>query len=175
MFAPTYRDSIKGKQSSQVDINECLQCLKENGENWICLVRAHSSSKGLSVDLNESIIDVSHKYDMTDLLLISDCLITDYSSCAGDFILTNRPCILAQFDRDEYENHSRELWIDPDETGFLIAKTQEELNHILENLYSYNHTEIAQKVNQFYGTHETGNSSVITAKKIINWMNKNHS
>lgn len=174
LFAPTFRDKQATKQKVTVDILKIVDLLNNKGEDWVCLVRAHSSSKGLDFGQNEQIIDVTKYSDMSDLLLITDLLITDYSSCAGDFILTDRPCILAQFDRDEYENSSRKLWINPDETGFLIAKNQDELEEIVSNLYNYNHKEIAWSIRKFYGIVETGESSLITAKRIINWINSHH-
>ena len=119
-----------------------------------------------------SYIDVTPYPDMADLLLIADLLITDYSSCAGDFLLTGKPVILAHFDRDDYEAQGRPLWVNPNEAGYLVAKNQGELNRILSNLYSYDHQAIACKVNRFYGTKETGQSSEVIVRKIIQELNK---
>lgn len=80
--------------------------------------------------------------------------------------------MLALFDEDEYRNKSRDFWIDPLEPGFLIAKNQDELNQILLKLYSYNHFEIAKKINSFYGTSETGCASIILAERIVKLLNK---
>lgn len=174
LYAPTFRDNLKQLQSTNVDLHKTIQILEHNGEKWICLVRAHSGSKGLNVKVDDKLIDVTKYGDMADLLLVADCLITDYSGCAGDFVLTGRPCVLAHFDRAEYENSSRTLWFNPDESGFLIAKNQQELDTIMLNLYSYNHEAIDKKVLDFYKTTETGESGIITAKRIIEWINKHH-
>ena len=104
---------------------------------------------------------------MADLLLIADLLITDYSSCAGDFLLTGRPLVLAHFDIKHYEEQGRSLWVDPVEAGYLVAKNQDELNQILSNLYSYDHKAIADKINRFYGTKETGQSSEAVVRRIL--------
>ena len=104
---------------------------------------------------------------MADLLLIADLLITDYSSSAGDFLLTGRPLVLAHFDRKDYESQKRSLWVNPEEAGYLVAKNQDELNQILSHLYSYDHQAIADKINSFYGTRETGQSSEAVARRII--------
>ncbi len=170
LYAPTFRDKNKNKQNVVVDLKQCLDSLNSLGEKWVCLIRAHSSSFGLDIDVDKDIIDVTNFGDMSDLLLIADCLITDYSSCAGDFVLTKKPCVLAHFDREQYETGARKLWYNPDETGYLIARTQEEINRILCHLYEYDHAKIAEKVNTFYGTHESGKATSVVVERLLKWI-----
>lgn len=173
LYAPTFRDD-RGCQQCAIDIAASIENLESNGEKWICLVRSHSLSKGISMEASShDYLDVTTYPDMADLLLMADLLITDYSSCAGDFLLTGKPVVLAHFDRDEYEAQGRPLWVNPNEAGYLVAKNQGELNHILANLYSYDHRAIADKVNRFYGTKETGQSSEAIVRRIIQELNKN--
>lgn len=172
LYAPTYRDE-KHFQQCAIDIAASTENLESKGEKWICLIRSHSLSKGITMGSNStSYLDVTSYPDMADLLLIADLLITDYSSCAGDFLLTGRPLILAHFDRSDYESQDRNLWVNPEEAGYLVAKNQSELNKILSNLYSYDHQAIADKVNHFYGTKETGHSSEAVVSKILKELNK---
>lgn len=167
LYAPTFRDD-KSSQQCAIDIAASVKSLESNGEKWICLIRSHSLSKGISVDSNSSpYLDVTFYPDMADLLLITDLLITDYSSSAGDFILTGRPVVLAHFDRKDYEAQGRPLWVNPEETGYSVAKNQKELNKLLSNLYSYDHQAIADNVNRFYGTKETGQSSEAVVSRIL--------
>ena len=167
LYAPTYRDD-KRSQQCMIDIPASMSSLSKNGDKWICLVRYHSLSKGTSTNSDKSVcLDVTSYPDMADLLLVSDLLITDYSSSAGDFLLTGKPVVLVHFDRSDYEAQGRSLWVNPEEAGFLVAKNQDELNKILSNLYSYNHQAIADKINCFYGTKETGHASETIARRII--------
>ena len=167
LYAPTYRDE-KRSQQCVIDICSSLASLENSGDKWICLVRYHSLSKGISINSEKSVcFDVTSYPDMADLLLISDLLITDYSSSAGDFLLTGKPVVLAHFDRSDYEAQGRPLWVNPDEAGFLVAKNQDELNKILSKLNSYNHQVIADKINRFYGTKETGQSSEAVVRRIL--------
>ena len=172
LYAPTYRDESHSQQCV-IDIPSSIMSLEATGEKWICLVRSHSLSKGISVrDDSSAFLDVTSYPDMVDLLLIADLLITDYSSCAGDFLLTGRPLVLAHFDRDDYHrSQKRSLWVNPDEAGYLVARNQDELNYILSQLYTYDHQTIADKLNRFYGTKETGRSSEAIARRIINKLN----
>ena len=179
LYAPTYRDEKRSQQCA-IDISSSIANLEATGEKWVCLIRSHSLSKGFSTLNSQSATlnykDVTSYPDMADLLLISDLLITDYSSCAGDFLLTGRPLVLAHFDRDDYNKaQNRSLWVEPIEAGYLVAGNQDELNHILSNLYDYDHQAIADKLNRFYGTKETGQSSEAVARKILQHFNNSQS
>jgi CDP-glycerol glycerophosphotransferase len=172
LYAPTFRE-VSDSQQCVIDILQTIASLEADGNKWICLVRSHSLSKGISVGADSpAYLDVTSYPDMADLLLIADLLITDYSSCAGDFLLTGKPVVLAHFDRDDYEAQGRPLWVNPEEAGYLVAKNQEDLNLILSKLYYYNHQTVAEKINRFYGTKETGLSSEVIVRRIIQELNK---
>ena len=167
LYAPTYRDK-KLSQQCAIDISASLASLANSGDKWICLVRYHSLSKGTSMSSDKSAcLDVTSYPDMADLLLVADLLITDYSSSAGDFLLTGKPVVLAHFDRSDYEAQGRSLWVNPEEAGYLVANNQDELNQILSKLNSYDHQAIADKINRFYGTKETGHASEAVVRRIL--------
>lgn len=171
LYAPTFRDYSRDVQNVSVDLTECLDVLCQNGEDWICLMRAHSATSNLLLQRKDNRVkNVSDYMDMADLLLIADCLITDYSSSAGDFVLTNRPIVLTHFDINEYTSNSRTLCFDPKEPGYLIAYNQNELNHILSQLSEYDHNAISEKVNSFYGTYESGKSADYVCEIIQKWL-----
>jgi CDP-glycerol glycerophosphotransferase len=155
LYAPTFREN-SDQQQCVIDIASSIAALEsleegergkwkeESGkrkverrkEKWICLVRSHSLTKKISTGSDSTTyLDVSSYPDMADLLLIADLLLTDYSSCAGDFLLTARPVVLVHFDRNDYEAQGRPLWVKPEEAGYLVAKNQGELNQILSKLY----------------------------------------
>ena len=100
LYAPTFRDHCsREKVTSDIDLNIVLDLLKEKyNKEWICLKRSHggSSLSTLKDSSSDRIFDMSTYRDIADLLIISDMLITDYSSSAGDFALTNKPIILYQ-------------------------------------------------------------------------------
>lgn len=167
LFAPTFRDSKTNGQKVDIDIRRTLNCLQECGEKWICIVRGHSmvnSFAGLHEE--EDILDLTHYYDMSDLLLIADMLITDYSSCATDFLLTKRPVILATFDIEDYKKNNREFAVDPEKSGFLLAKNQEQLETIIKNTSQEQYEESYIKVNKCFGTKESGHASEDICKLI---------
>lgn len=66
--------------------------------------------------------------DTQELLLVSDMLITDYSSCFCDFALMNRPIIHFVYDYDEYTSSERKEAHDIKEYAMgKVAYTEEEL------------------------------------------------
>lgn len=168
LYAPTFRDYNKSNFDSLIDIRSCIDRLSEDGSQWMAIVRAHFGST-IIFEEKSNIIDVSSYSDMADLLLIADCLISDYSSCAGDYILTKRPCVLAIFDQVEYEKYSRALWITPKEAGFVVANNQEELNHILSNLNTYDFESISDRIIKKYGSYDRSDSTMQVCNKIIEW------
>lgn len=171
-YAPTFNDINNGFQDAMIDIDETLDYLSKNGEKWICLVRSHSASKGIAVKNNTNIINVSNYPDMADLLLITDMLITDFSSCAGDFILRKKPVILALFDDYGYRETERNFRVKVEDTGFIIAHNQSDLMNILRNTTLEQYSDNCEKVLRFYGTVESGNASEEICKRINDSVTK---
>ncbi len=167
LYAPTLR---KNSQILETNINimETLEHLEKNGESWKCIVRAHPKSLGISVSGNDKIINGSNYPDMTDLLMISDMLITDYSSCAGDFIIRKKPVILAQFDLEQYQKEDRTFYVDINEIGFIITHNQQELNSIIDQWTNEMYAENAEKVMSYFGTVESGVSAEEVCRSIDN-------
>ena len=129
LLAPTFRDATRGKaQNAGFDLEKALNAL---GEDWICLTRAHDLAGGIATGSAKRTMDVTHYPEMAELLLIADLLITDYSSAAGDFILTGRPAILYQPDLNEYTGGDRNLYFDIRTCPFLRAESENELLRLL--------------------------------------------
>ncbi|MBR4109274.1 MAG: CDP-glycerol glycerophosphotransferase family protein [Oscillospiraceae bacterium] len=177
LYAPTLRREEAQKKVAleikQLDITKTLTMLEERDHcKWICLMRAHPKMVGLSYQgEDERIVDVSEYEDMGDLLLISDMLITDYSSCAGDFALTGRPVVLFHADRQEYLK-DRSFYFDMDESPYYIAESQEELEAILSGLTQEKAKQNCKEILKFYGDCETGHASETVAKIIKDWIER---
>lgn len=173
LYAPTLRREASSKRICQpigdIDLLQIISTLekKTKGE-WICFLRAHSAVTGLSyIPKGDKFIDVTSYEDMNDLLLISDILITDYSSSAGDFALLNRPIILFQNDREEYLKKDRTFYFDIDKSPFLVAKNQEELLSIIGTLDANLICKNCRDILKFYGTNETGKASEQVVSYIV--------
>lgn len=91
LFAPTFRNL---NNSSFLNLNFCF--ITSSMENLfknkvVVLLRLHPNVAGLiKIDENENVIDVSRYDDCQELLLISDILISDYSSIFHDFTIEGK-------------------------------------------------------------------------------------
>lgn len=165
LFAPTFRDSNKQGLNVYFDINKVLrQFESKTKQRWICLIRAHV---GTSISECENTLDVTSYQDMARILLITDFLISDYSSCATDFIIKDKPIILCQFDCSEYEKNDRKLEFDSKEAGFIVAKTSGELYMLIDDLTEDAYKESNRKVWDYFKMNETGRASESVVKRII--------
>ena len=136
MFAPTYRGVSLAKSYydySKLDIDKIY---KELNKDYIFIVKMHP---GLMDYANKKkFFDSLKKYpdfycdftsyrDINDLLLITDVLITDYSSVIFDYLLVNKPIVYFTYDLDEYEDN-RGLYYPFEEYVYgSIAKNSNEL------------------------------------------------
>ncbi|MDF1617747.1 CDP-glycerol glycerophosphotransferase family protein [Petrocella sp. FN5] len=173
LYAPTLRREASetgGKQESDgIDLMQVLSVLEDKfKEEWCCVVRAHSAVggiEGIPEDCNK-IKNGNLVEDMNDLLFITDFLITDYSSSAGDIALINKPIILFQSDREAYVGRDRSFYFDIDATPFIIVKNNEALIHELKKMEIDKIPDNCKAILDFYNTKETGESS----EKIIEYF-----
>ena len=171
-YAPTFRDHRvdNGSIGTDLDLNQVLDYLEERySKPWICLMRAHGG-KDISLENTKEekrIIDVTQYCDMTDLLLISDMLLTDYSSCAGDFAFTGRPVILYQDDYESYTTKDRALVFDIKESPFFCAHSLRELKALIDSLSVEAVQENDRQILEFYRTTQTDHSTEDISRIIL--------
>ncbi|HSU79595.1 MAG TPA: CDP-glycerol glycerophosphotransferase family protein [Candidatus Angelobacter sp.] len=104
LYAPTFR----GKSHDQ-GVFECpfdLKKLKTDLENYAVLVNLHPyMQKGMMRDksLDGFVYMMDGKYNIQELLSLSDRLLTDYSSIIFDYSLLERPIAFFAHDLEDYE------------------------------------------------------------------------
>jgi CDP-glycerol glycerophosphotransferase (TagB/SpsB family) len=94
LYAPTYRDHQLDQFELKLDLEKMYQ---ELSDEYVLLLRFHPAIKS-SLENNELYSNFvydysSSRYDANELLLITDLLITDYSSIPYEFSLLNKPMI----------------------------------------------------------------------------------
>lgn len=166
LYAPTFRQHFDMKLD--INFDKVLDACKSRfGGEWIVLFRDHYYETALEVT-KSSIINITHYPDMQELLLISDVLITDFSSCMWDFSLMLKPVFLYTSDLDYYQKYERDFYTPIDEWGFPFASTNDEL---IEEIKSFNYIEYKNKQNSIqmrFESYEIGNAS----KKMVEWILK---
>ncbi len=132
LYAPTFRDYELKNDKLNLKINKLA-----GNSNILVLLRVHPLINNLlkETKLDGNIINVSDYPDITDLFLITDILITDYSSVIEDFALLERPIVFYAYDYDEYVKCRGGFYLDykKDLPG-PIAYTEEQLIEIIDNI-----------------------------------------
>ncbi len=169
MYAPTVRD----KTSADVynfDVRKLLDTLEEKfGGEWTLLVRFHPKTVApKNFIATENIIDVTNYPDVQELILISDVLISDYSSMIYDAMLSGKKIFIYAKDFDNYtaERGFKPLYF---ELPLAINRTEAALLKCIE---TFDAAEMEPKVKNFLQTIEpfdTGHASeeVVTIIKSI--------
>lgn len=173
MYAPTYRDLEEHlPQKAVLDISRTLDHLeKTTGQPWRCLYRAHYLNAGMVVDRDGRLIDACRYPEMAELLLVTDMLITDYSSCGGDFALLRRPLFLYHADAEEYLRESRSFYFDIEKSPFLVARDQAELERLIDETDAEKARANCEALDAFFGTTETGRATDAVCEYILARMN----
>jgi CDP-glycerol glycerophosphotransferase len=97
LYAPTFRDWRRGEPAElPLDVTS----VAADAPGWLLLVRSHYLQP-VPVE-GDRVRDVSDHPDMTELLLVADALITDYSSVMFDFALVRRPMLFFVPDLETY-------------------------------------------------------------------------
>jgi CDP-glycerol glycerophosphotransferase (TagB/SpsB family) len=141
LYAPTWRDNEfheKGKYKFNLKLD--LDYLRgQLGSEYIVLLRMHyliaenldlSGYRGFAYD-------VSAYEDIRELYLVSDVLITDYSSVFFDYGNLKRPMIFFVYDLESYRDNLRGFYFDfENEAPGPLVKTTEEVVEQLKKLDS---------------------------------------
>jgi CDP-glycerol glycerophosphotransferase len=125
LYAPTWRDD-QLRRSPELDLDTMRRGM---GDEHVLLVRGHIHTAG-SAELprcGDRIHDVTLYPDITELLLIADVLITDYSSLMFDFAGTGRPVLFFTYDLEHYRDVLRGFYFDfeAEAPGPLLRTTDE--------------------------------------------------
>ena len=100
--------------------------------------------------LKDSHYNFSNYNDIAELYLVSDILITDYSSVFFDYANLKRPILFYTYDLESYRDELRGFYLDieKDLPGPLL-KTTDEIVQTIENMDDVT-AEFAEKYTLFY-------------------------
>ena len=106
LFSPTYRGTGSNTayyDYSLFDLEKIYDFCTKN--DFIFIIKMHPFITK-KIEIKDKYKDRIYEYsniDINDLIYISDIMITDYSSCAYEFSLFERPLIFYRFDKELYE------------------------------------------------------------------------
>ena len=114
LYAPTFREYDKSS-SNEIRVSIPVQIKRwreELGDNYVLLFRAHYEvAKGLNIEDDDFVREMSEYPQLEDLMIISDLLISDYSSIFFDYSIMPKPMLAFCYDYEKYSSE-RGLYFD---------------------------------------------------------------
>ena len=173
LYAPTYHDNSKAhfiafsRGTNEMELSMDVDALSEAaakrfGGKWRLMVRAHLGDS-LSVP---GILNATSYPDMQELLLASDMLISDYSSCIWDFSFSYQPCFLYAYDLSQYDQN-RGFYIPIHEWGFPVCETFDTLINAILNFDEEEYKKKMKHHHDYLGSYEAGHACERMVEYII--------
>ena len=167
-YAPTFREDYR-LDCYKIDYEKLQKTLEEKfGGEWIILVRLHPRVRKYArvvLPPRQGIYDATYYTDIQELIAAADSMITDYSSCIFDFMLTKRPGFIFATDIEDF-NTERGFYYPLEDTPFPIACSNEEL---MEQIRAFDEEVYWKKVDDFLqekGCMEDGHAAERVAELI---------
>ena len=137
LYAPTWRDDFRYTTGGrgfrlELDLDDFRAAL---GRDHVLLLRTHYLvTDRPKLQPGDCVMDVSFYPDISELFLISDVLVTDYSSAMFDFAVTGRPMVFFTYDLERYRDHVRGFYFDFDAEapGPLLRTSREVVEALRE-------------------------------------------
>lgn len=173
LYAPTYRGNqheagVGYTYKEEVDF-ERFQ--KELQDEYIILFRPHYFvSNTFNFEKYKGfVLNASDTDDINDLYIISDILITDYSSVFFDYANLKRPMIFHMYDLEHYRDKSNGFYFDlEEELPGKITKTDDELLKEIKRISKEFKCDTKyMKFNEKYNYLDDGQASKRIVEKII--------
>ena len=171
LYAPTWRDDQHESGVGYVyesPVN--FDYLKDELSNeYIILFRAHYFvANSFNFDkYKDFVYDVSNYSDINDLYVISDLLITDYSSVFFDYSILKRPIIFYMYDLDNYKSKLRDFYIDLHELPGEIVQKEEDLVKVIEKSNNFRYNDKYKKFNNKFTYLEDGKATERVVSEIF--------
>ena len=168
LYAPTWRDNKFNEKGYiyelKVDFNKWKDML---GDEYVVIFKPHYliSNKFKDIKLDNFLFSFDENVDINELYVMSDLLITDYSSVFFDYAILNRPILFYMYDLEEYRDELRGFYLDINkELPGKITIDEDELLSVIKN---ENYKEYDEKLKEFRKTYndlEDGKAS----QRVIN-------
>ena len=172
-YAPTFREDYR-MDCYSIDYAQLKRELeKKFGGEWVFVVRLHPRVRKFSSQILpdvDYVVDGTFYSDIQELILIADSMITDYSSCIFDFLLTRRPGFIFATDIAEY-NTERGFYYPLESTPFPVATNNEELMAGVRDLDLEKYAQRTEEFLQGKGCVEDGKASERVADLIMDLVN----
>ena len=152
LYAPTFREYQRDGNNNCVLMPPIsIEKWKNRiGDKYILLFRAHYDIiKIMDIKDDDFIKNVSDYPCLNDLMIVSDILVSDYSSIYFDYSIQDKPMLCFSYDYEEYEKN-RGMYFDIRKELGGYSENEDELLDELTNLDYQNKTKITQRFRAKY-------------------------
>lgn len=136
LYAPTWRESQNKGLSYDIAPPLNIETWeKKLSDKYIILFRTHAfTTKVLNLEFNNFVYDFSKYENVNHLLMISDILITDYSTIVFDYSILERPFFCFGYDYQSYKEE-RGFYIDlNEEYPNGVQSSEDEVINLISNI-----------------------------------------
>ena len=172
LYAPTWRDNSYVAAGYTFELQADFHKWKEIlGDEYIVVFKPHYLIINRFKDdqsLNGFLYSIAAEAEINELYVVSDILVTDYSSVFFDYAVLNRPIYYYMYDLEHYDEDLRGFYLDiyHDLPGKIYRKETEMLEDMKNEVYDY---EFLKTFNQRFNAQQTGNC----AQKVIDIVFQN--
>ena len=169
-YIPTWRESHDGGKSYEISIPMTIPKWHERlSEEYVMLFRAHHFTtmvEGLSTD--SFLFDYSSYPDINDIFIVTDILISDYSSVTTDFSILERPVVCFGYDYDQY-NKERGFGINLKEVmpNGIFKNEDDVLNYISKMDYSEECKKTTRMLKEQFHKYGQGKATELCVKSLF--------
>ena len=152
LYAPTWRDneySEKGKYkfASKLDFDKAKEALSDE---YIFIVKYHYlvSDKIDWTPYKGFVYTFDETKDIAWLYLVSDMLITDYSSVMFDYSILNRPMLFFAYDLEDYKENLRGFYFDF--VNDIPGPISRDTDQLIKDIKEYNEDSWKEKYKNYH-------------------------
>ena len=133
LYAPTFRDNETDNPKLHMNVSKLAETLPDD---YLIFLKLHPfvSRAFKGSDLPAGVINVSDYQDLNELMVVSDGLITDYSSIIFDYVVLDKPMYFFADDILDFETKGRGFYLDyRNELPGILPSDETELGRIIVN------------------------------------------
>ena len=163
LYAPTWRDNSYVAAGYTFELQADFHHWKEVlGDEYVVVFKPHyliiNNYKNNCL-LDGFLYSIDANADINELYVLSDILVTDYSSVFFDYSVLNRPIYFYMYDLEQYRGELRGFYLDiyEDLPGKIYEMENEMLDDIRNQVYDYSFLE---KFNEEFNSEQTGNCAL---------------
>lgn len=150
LYAPTYREYLVNEHNETFIVPpvDLAKWEKELGDTYVLLMRAHYAvTSALKIQESDFVKDVSSYPYINDLYIVSDILLSDYSSAYFDYSILDRPMLCFAYDLAEYKE-KRGLYLELEEA--LPCEIDYHEDSLLSHIKALDYSNASERTKAFH-------------------------